>query len=756
MLLTLLSTQCTVQEKLEKLVESDISIQINYEGCNNVVFKANILVQYCFKQYILANSAITKNFKFLQAVNLNSQHNVFQSVQRIQNIVISSSIVHNQSAQTSFSTFGLSSIPRISQVSINVDLQSRYKVVAFLVGSQNQLTISYSTFNFSCVYSDNVSSILTIEDSLSLLHVDMYLYYIGQYVSGLVMSSFASTQILLKLSNIYGSLNGSVLTSQITAFDGTNANIQILSEKICISMPQNCPSCFFQSMTSCCREDAEIIPNNNFYSCACIDPFKTELNPQNPISTICVCIENYFAFNMQCEKCPTDSISQKNSNICTCINNNQVHSVNKNECICVPKYSSKINGTCTCQFVKSAINQETCYCLNGFSLVDQQDVSCQCETNKFIFGEMCIQCPQNAYSAINAKQCSCTQEFQVHITENNQCECQPTYSSKLANGSCSCPAGATISSSTCTCINGYNMQGNPASCSCGLNYFVNDLQCIACPVDANSTTLNSTDCTCIQEYQIHNIQSNLCSCTPLYSRKLSSGICACQLSGMSAINKDTCYCLNGFSLVAGYDIICTCEANKYINNSICISCPIDAFSSINASLCTCAKEYQIHNKYSNQCECQPTYSTKQVDGTCVCPAGATISSSTCTCINGYNMQGNPASCSCGQNYFLNNSQCIACPKDAYSTTINSSVCTCNYANQHHDKVSNSCVCTPLYSSKLVATGVCTCFDGAIIQGNTCFCINNFLLNTAKPYSCYCSSNFRSGDNGEFCVRSGSD
>ncbi|CAL6020809.1 Hypothetical_protein [Hexamita inflata] len=222
MLLTLLSTQCTVQEKLEKLVESDISIQINYEGCNNVVFKANILVQYCFKQYILANSAITKNFKFLQAVNLNSQHNVFQSVQRIQNIVISSSIVHNQSAQTSFSTFGLSSIPRISQVSINVDLQSRYKVVAFLVGSQNQLTISYSTFNFSCVYSDNVSSILTIEDSLSLLHVDMYLYYIGQYVSGLVMSSFASTQIKLFHSNMFGSLYGSEFTTQISAFYNTS------------------------------------------------------------------------------------------------------------------------------------------------------------------------------------------------------------------------------------------------------------------------------------------------------------------------------------------------------------------------------------------------------------------------------------------------------------------------------------------------------------------------------------------------------
>ncbi|CAL6000985.1 Conserved_hypothetical protein [Hexamita inflata] len=566
--------QQTIENQHEQLVESDILTQINYESCNNVVFKANILMQYCFKQQSLVNSAITKNFKFVQAVNLNSQHNVFQSVQRIQNIVISSSIVHNQSAQTSFSTFGLSSIPRISQVSIDVDLQSRYKVVAFLVRSQNKLNISYSTFNFSCVYSDNVSSILAIEDSLSLLHVDMYLYYIGQYVSGLVMSSFASTQILLNQSNIYGSMNGSVLTSQITAFGGTN-DIQILSGKICTSMPQNCPSCFFQPMTSCCREDAEIIPNNNFYSCACIDPLRTALDPHNPISTTCVCIENYFAFNIQCVKCPTDSFSKINSNICTCINNYQVHSLDLNQCICVPKYSSKINGTCTCLF-----------------------------------------------------------------------------------------PGSDISSSSC-------------------------------------------------------------------------------------------FCQKGLTLVTGQDVMCICEANKYINNSICIACPIDAISSINASQCTCAKEYQIHNKISNKCECQPTYSTKQANGSCTCPTGSVINSITCTCFNSYIMQGTPASCACGLNYYLNNSQCIACPIDGYTSAINSQKCTCNQANQAHNTQSNQCSCTPLYSSKL-ENGICTCFDGAIIQGNTCVCINNFLINTSQPYSCYCSTNMRSGQNKDQCVRSGRD
>ncbi|CAL6087958.1 Conserved_hypothetical protein [Hexamita inflata] len=572
MLVMLFFSDCTILKQQEIISVSDISTQNNYESCNNVVFKANILVQYCFKQQSLVNSAITKNFKFVQAVNLNSQHNVFQSVQRIQNIIISSSIVHNQSAETSFTTFGLSSIPHISQVSIDVDLQSRYNVVAFLVRSQNKLNISYSTFNFSCVYSDNVSSILAIEDSLSLLHVDMYLYYIGQYVSGLVMSSQLQAQILLNQSNMYGSLHGSELTAQISGLY-TTTQIKVIG-KICLNLvDNNCPFCFLQQ-SSCCHEDAQIVPYSNYYTCECIDPLKKLFDPLNPRTSSCICTQNNFLLNSQCVQCPTDSFSSINSTVCTCSQQFQKHNVETNECECVPKYSTKIYGICSCLF------------------------------------------------------------------EN------------------------------------------------------------------------------------------------------------------SDINEDSCFCLNGFGLVSGTQITCACEANKYINNSVCTACPSDAHSSVNDYQCTCDYEYQRHNTGANRCECYPIYSSKIAFGGCTCPDGSIISNTSCNCYNGQIMLSSMV-CGCGLKYYVNNSQCVACPNDAYSSAVNSPTCTCNQANQIHNKLSNECQCTPLYSSKL-ATGVCTCFDGAIIQGNTCFCINNFLLNSNKPYSCYCSSTMRSGDKQDQCVRSGTD
>ncbi|CAL5988546.1 Conserved_hypothetical protein [Hexamita inflata] len=76
------------------------------------------------------------------------------------------------------------------------------------------------------------------------------------------------------------------------------------------------------------------------------------------------------------------------------------------------------------------------------------------------------------------------------------------------------------------------------------------------------------------------------------------------------------------------------------------------------------------------------------------------------------------SCVCRESYFTSYSSCAQCPADSTSAK-NSASCSCSYQFQAHNTVSNSCDCTPSYSSKI--NGICSCCPGASIQGNTCQC-----------------------------------
>ncbi|CAL6020808.1 Conserved_hypothetical protein [Hexamita inflata] len=259
-------------------------------------------------------------------------------------------------------------------------------------------------------------------------------------------------------------------------------------------------------MSSCCQESAQIASSNNYYTCECIDLLKVLLDPLNPISS-CVCSQNYFTFNSLCVECPADSFSSINSLVCTCSDQFQTHNVGTNECECVPKYSSKIKGTCTCINGAGINNELVCQCLNGFQMVFGAEVMCTCSENKYIFDGVCMQCPADAISAINANNCTCKQEYQIHNTETNQCQCQPTYSTKQ-NWICACPTGSMISATKCVCVNNFSMQHNPPACTCGLNHFIYNSQCIACPKDANSSSANSAECTCKQQNQHHDKESN--------------------------------------------------------------------------------------------------------------------------------------------------------------------------------------------------------------------------------------------------------
>ncbi|CAL5971188.1 Conserved_hypothetical protein [Hexamita inflata] len=91
------------------------------------------------------------------------------------------------------------------------------------------------------------------------------------------------------------------------------------------------------------------------------------------------------------------------------------------------------------------------------------------------------------------------------------------------------------------------------------------------------------------------------------------------------------------------------------------------------------------------------------------------------------------SCVCREDYFASYSSCAQCPTDSTSAK-NSASCTCSQQFQAHNTVSNTCDCTPSYSSKI--KGICSCCPGASIQGNTCQCT---LGATRAGGSCICTA-----------------
>ncbi|CAL5971191.1 Conserved_hypothetical protein [Hexamita inflata] len=91
------------------------------------------------------------------------------------------------------------------------------------------------------------------------------------------------------------------------------------------------------------------------------------------------------------------------------------------------------------------------------------------------------------------------------------------------------------------------------------------------------------------------------------------------------------------------------------------------------------------------------------------------------------------SCVCRESYFASYSSCALCPADSTSAK-NSASCTCLQQFQAHNTVSNSCDCTPSYSTKI--NGICSCCPGASIQGNTCQCT---LGATRAGDACVCTA-----------------
>ncbi|CAL6000995.1 Conserved_hypothetical protein [Hexamita inflata] len=443
------------------------------------------------------------------------QHNVFQGVKKVQNIQISSEIAHNTNGDiSSYQTFSQTKLSSMSQVIMKINLTSRYISVSFIMLFQLQFNITQSQFNFTCVDSHSVSTFGKIVDLLEFQQVIMYFNVSGQYVSGLVMISFSSTRIVLNSINIYGTLNGNIMTTQITAFQG-ESQIEI-EGTICLSMSQNnCVSCFLISMTTCCPHDATIISNSNFYSCMCTDQTRTLLDPLNYNTTTCVCKENYFISNLVCVQCPLNATSNVNSDICICLMRYQSHIVSNNSCSCTPSYSFKaVDGTCTC--VNGAeINSSTCYCMKNFTLASYLgSYSCVCAVGNFIKDYTCIKCPDDAYTQTNnSAYCICSQQYQTHNMSSNECECTPTYSTKLY-GVCSCPSGADISEQTqqCTCRTAnYTLQAN--GCSCPINRYIYNKICLPCPTGSYSSTINSTTCVCSKANSSFNASISLCYCT---------------------------------------------------------------------------------------------------------------------------------------------------------------------------------------------------------------------------------------------------
>ena len=325
---------------------------------------------------------------------------------------------------------------------------------------------------------------------------------------------------------------------------------------------------------------------------------------------------------------------------------------------------------------------------------------------------------------------------------------------------------------TCACIDGLFLANNGECYECVHGIFNAPEAICECPVEKfKESNADETGCVCLDGY----LMAPTGEC--IY--------CDEESPLFDALIIDECTCVDGATVVDG---VCECKTGYmfYEDGASCVPCIEEAdVSSLVDGVCTCV---ETHMLFVDECIPCSGVGAMLIEGECVCPEFATLSSSgVCECGEGFEAfndkicvmcAGIGASlssagvCECGENAMLglvgDALECVC--KDGYlpsDTDLEAcylcdggdfdaveNVCTCKEGeNKILGADKTACICDEANNFLTMSDGMCTCCDESadltsLFFNDECICVENASFDE-ETCECTCEDGFLQA--GEVCV-----
>ena len=278
---------------------------------------------------------------------------------------------------------------------------------------------------------------------------------------------------------------------------------------------------------------------------------------------------------------------------------------------------------------------------------------------------------------------------------------------------------------TCACVDGLLLANDGACYQCDHGIFsASDASC-ECPVDKfKELNADETGCDCLDGYLIAPTGECI--------------RCDDSLPLFEALVIDECTCVEGATLVDG---ACECKTGYmfFEDESSCVPCiEEEDVSSLVGGVCTCV---DTHMLFVDECIPCSGVGAMLIEGECVCPEFATLSSAgVCECDDGFEAFNDKICVMCaGVGAKLSDAGVCECGKNAMLGVVGDALeCVCKDGYLPSDTDLNACyLCDGGNFDKV--ENVCTCIEGEnkILDGTECICDedNNFL--TMSDGMCTC-------------------
>lgn len=309
-------------------------------------------------------------------------------------------------------------------------------------------------------------------------------------------------------------LNSSTLSCVSACYPNSYAN----SQGQCI-----CNSGYYNTGTACILQpncvNGQIWSNN---ACICpqgmiVDSITNQCTYCNTAdrqvsNNSCVCSPSHFPTSIGCSACPSNSVYNTTSASCTCIPGynmqsgtcilatncplNSYWNQTTMRCDCTYFGDYVINGFCQQCPLNSRWNGTACACFAGLISNGIQCVcpfgqfwngtACVCGPNKFLVGNVCAFCDNNAVYNAAQKKCICKDGWYSVFDRCSRCDSSCGTCSGPSSSNClTCPTGSRLNNGVCGCNpNGQYLDANKVCQNC-MN------RCISC-TSATSCTACST------------------------------------------------------------------------------------------------------------------------------------------------------------------------------------------------------------------------------------------------------------------------
>ena len=606
-----------------------------------------------------------------------------------------------------------------------------------IITLSNNITIAYNSNSYSFAK--------TISSSWEVFTVYLYTNSTGSLMAGvsgvvsvqnMAVSAFQDSLSQLMFGDDTNSFVGflwrfSLYTTIITS--NSSYTITLCTSSITSNCLWDCDILSYFSSGSCnpcnsvcttgCRIDStcSVCTDPKCYNCSDYSSSCTNCyDHASIVSGLCQCNNDYYwnTSQLNCISCdPTCATctGSNNLNCLSCYGNATFYS--NTYCLCNDGYywSGTKCAECyeTCETCSTGDVTGCIICKSNST--KSADNSCSCGINQYWNGAVCSSCNPSCYNCSGPFDANCTScPINSTLQTNHACTCNSSFYWNDSINTCiacdsTCLECNGSKENQCISCHDNAILGNDYTCNCNSNYIWNST-ILQCTFVTNNCMSNFYYDTAISSCKACDATGASCSgpsntnCVkcPDYATLISGGSCVC----------DATYYWTGTECFPCYSACWTCNGNTSNNCTLCWP-PMTLVN----SLCSCGSK-----QYWNGASCE------SCDISCAACTGS-FSNNCTVCLDNANLQSDNT-CTCNQNYFWANNQClIQCSSSFYWNTTLAQCSACDISCVNCSGASNM-NCTSCHSlASLQSDNTCLCISNSSLIGNQCTCSDGFYYNS---------------------------